>query len=219
MNPSRYPRMLLPGLIGIVLAGQEPSRRPPEKASERITDSPISGQEHDKGEVKHRNAPCGQRRQPSVLWTSVQALWPRKELRDDLNRRTGLGLGLQWIRDHGDHHARRTRLEWNTFPEGRGPAGTRTSAANYLLSWDHLFRLNRSGGPAYLVTGLGGARWGFERSTAEFRETQWTTKLAVTAGAGLRIADRAILEIRYVVSSIDRAFDSSTLQASLGWHF
>lgn len=151
----------------------------------------------------------------------VQVDTPLRDLKESLDRRTGLGLGVQWTRDHGDWNASRTRLEWNTFPEGGavGSQGTRTYAKNYILSFDHLFKLNQGWSQAYLVAGLGGARWDLEQTTAGQRSSLWTTKLAVTAGAGVQLGRRVNLEARYVVSSVGSTFDANTLQASLGWRF
>jgi len=100
-----------------------------------------------------------------------------------------------------------------------GPLGTKTYAKNYILSFDHLFKLNRGSHQAYVVAGLGGARWGVEQSTGALRSSDWTTKLAITGGVGVQLADRVNLEARYVVSSIGKTFDANTLQASLGWRF
>lgn len=157
----------------------------------------------------------------SVFGAYVQADAPLRDLKESLDRRTGLGLGVQWTHDHGDWNASRTRLEWNTFPEGGsvGAAGTRTYAKNYILSFDHLFKLNQGWSQAYLVAGLGGARWDLEQTTAGQRTSLWTTKLAVTAGAGVQLGRRVNLEARYVVSSVGSTFDANTLQASLGWRF
>ena len=142
-----------------------------------------------------------------------------RDLKESLDGRTGFGLGVQWTHDHGDWHASRTRLEWNTLPESSPVPGTRTYAKNFILSWDHLFKLNQGVSQAYLVAGIGGARWYLEQTTDGRRDAQWTTKPAITAGAGVQIAQRVNLEARYVVSSINKTFDANTLQMSLGWRF
>ena len=171
----------------------------------------------------------------STFGVYVQGVMPLRELKENLDNGTGYGLGLQWTHDHGDWNASRTRLEWNTFPEsgavatsssvGLGalgaltPLGTKTYAKNYTLSFDHIFKLNRGPHHAYLVTGLGGTRWGLTQTTGTVRNSCWTTKLAITGGIGVQVAERLNLEARYVVSSIGKTFDANTLQASLGWRF
>ncbi len=196
---------------GAALAAQEAAPRPEAKA-------PVA-------EPAKEDSDCHVRfrfhHHPSVFGAYVQAVAPLRDLKESLDRRTGLGLGVQWTHDHGDWNASRTRLEWNTFPEGGavGPQGTRTYAKNVILSFDHLFKLNQGWSQAYLVAGLGGARWDLEQTTAGQRTSLWTTKLAVTAGAGVQLGRRVNLEVRYVVSSVASTFDANTLQTSLGWRF
>ena len=200
---------LLPmALAGTCLAAQAPAQ--PQAPA------PSSGTSRD---CHHPWEWCWRSR--SVFGATVQADLPLGDLRTSLDRRTGLGVGVQWTREYGDWNASRTRLEWNTFPEGGqvGPAGTRTYAKNYLLSFDHLFKLNQGPVQSYLVAGLGGARWDLEQTTAGARTTLWTTKLVFTAGAGIQFGRRVDLEARYVVGSLSSTFDANVLQASLGWRF
>lgn len=212
-------RVLLPfGFVCASLAGQETIPKPVEKRSEPKVEPPAPAEassENREGEPRHRRCRHRPSRRHHAFGAYVQGVMPLRELGDDLEQRTGYGLGLQWTHDHGEWHGSRTRLEWNTFPEG----GAGTYAKNYLLSWDHLFKLNKGGSHAYLVAGLGGSRWYFEETTAGLRNAVWTTKLAVAAGAGIQVAERVNLEARYVVSGIHRSFDANTLQVSLGWRF
>jgi opacity protein-like surface antigen len=203
---------LLPlALAGFALAAQEAPSKPEDKAP--VAEHP---KEEDDCHVRFRF-----HHRPSVFGAYVQADAPLRDLKESLDRRTGLGVGVQWTRDHGDWNASRTRLEWNTFPEGGavGAAGTRTYAKNVILSFDHLLKLNQGTSQAYLVAGLGGARWDLEQTTAGQRTSLWTTKLAFTAGAGVQLGRRVNLEARYVVSSVGSTFDANSLQASLGWRF
>jgi len=151
----------------------------------------------------------------------AQANAPLRDLKDAMDRRTGFGLGVQWTHDHSDYHASRTRLEYNVFPEGNpvGPQQTQSYAKNYLLSFDHLFRFN--GGPTnvYAVAGLGGVRWVLDQTTGSATQRLTTTKVAVAGGIGIQISGHVNLETRYVLSGIQRTFDSNMLQVSLGWKF
>jgi opacity protein-like surface antigen len=197
------------------LAAQEPAPKPAEPAPAA---APAAAPE--KGSEAKKDRRCQQHHE-SVFGVYAQADLPLRDLKESLDRRTGFGLGASWTHDHGDWHASRTRLEWNTFPEGGpvGPAGTKTYAKNYVLSFDHLFKLNQGTQQAYLVAGLGGARWGVEQTTGPVRTSDWTTKLAITGGVGVQLANRVNLEARYVVSSIGKTFDANMVQASLGWRF
>ncbi len=221
---------LLPlGLLCASLAGQAPEPRPVQKAAEQEVGTstpdashsdpakPCPGCENQDSKFHIRNC----HPHPSTLGfgTYVQGILPLRTLKDDLSQRTGFGLGVQWTEHHGDWHASRTRLEWNTFPEAHAAEGTRTYAKNYLLSWDHLFMANKGKSQAYFVAGIGGSRWYLEQTTGGVREVRRATKLAVTGGVGLQISQQLNLEARYVVSSIDQTFDANTLQMSLGWRF
>ena len=196
------------------LWAQEPAPKPAEKAPE-ATETKTECTKQDKHcHIYHRHY-------HSKFGAYVQAIAPLRELKTSLDGRTGYGLGVQWTHDHGDWNASRTRLEWNTFPESVpvGLQGTKTYAKNYTLSFDHLFKLNQGTSRVYLVAGLGGVRWDLEQTTAGVRNSEWTTKLALTGGLGVQIAERVNLEARYVASSVGRTFDANTLQASLGWRF
>ena len=194
------------------LAAQESIPKPEEKVPATVTE------QHTE---KRRERRCFHHHYSADFGAYAQVNAPLRDLKENLDRRTGLGLGVQWTHDHGDWNASRTRLEWNTFPEGGavGLSGTRTYAKNYILSFDHLFKLNQGWSQAYLVAGLGGARWNVEQTTGALRTSLWTTKLAATGGVGLQLGPRVNLEARYVVSSIGSTFDANTLQASLGWRF
>jgi hypothetical protein len=213
----RTPSLLALALVSAALGAQEPAPKPSESkpvvtpeakaepAPEKASQSWASHHYH------HR----------STFGAYAQASFPQRELKEALADGQGYGLGLQWTHDRGDWNASRTRLEWNTFAEGSpvAPLSTRTYAKNYLVSWDHLFKLNQGPYQSYAVMGLGGARWNLEQTTSLVRRSLWTTKLAFTGGLGLRLGERVNVEARYVVSSIEKTYDGNALQASLGWRF
>ncbi len=208
---------LLPlGLLCASLAAQDSTPKPAEKPAESKVEAPSGKQEIESREKRHHYVHLGQH---STFGAYAQGVMPLRDLKESLDSRTGFGLGVQWTHDHGDWHTSRTRLEWNTFPESNSLAGTKTYAKNYILSWDHLFKLNQGTSQAYLVAGVGGARWYFEQKAGGLQDARWTTKPAITGGVGVQLARRVNLEARYVVSSIDRTFDANTLQMSLGWRF
>lgn len=204
------------------LFAQEPSPKSEEKPT---VEDGAQSRDKEKEKSSFRHYRHSRRHRHSTFSASVQANAPLRDLKESLDSRTGYGLGLQWTHDHGDWHASRTRLEWNTFPEsGPVPAAgtaayTKTYAKNYILSFDHLFKLNTGTTQAYLVGGLGGARWCIEQTTATSYDSRWTTKLALTGGVGVQFAKRVNLEARYVMSSVGKTFDANTLQASLGFRF
>lgn len=212
---------LLPGLlIGASLLAQEPAPKPAEPApsavSEKAPQPPAEKAAEWTNDHHHWH-----HHSHSQFGAYAQALLPQHELKEALNRGTGYGLGVQWTHDHGSWNASRTRLEWNTFAEGDPvpPQGTRTYAKNYLLSCDHLFKLNQGRAQAYAVAGVGGVRWNLEQTTQGVRSSLWTTKLAFTAGLGVQLGERVNLEARYVLSSIQTTYDGNSLQISLGWRF
>jgi hypothetical protein len=147
------------------------------------------------------------------------------DLRQAMGDRTGFGIGAQWTDFDRDWWLDRTRLEWNVFPESLplGPGGMRTRMKNITLSWDQLVFFAREPIGPYVLGGIGAIRW-FREATPTLPgrgETRsWNaTKLGVTVGLGLRLANQVSLEGRYIVSSLDRNMDSRTAQLCLGWHF
>lgn len=204
----------LPLACGLLAAQEAPAPKPADPA-------PAAPSEKKPEAETRKECSWHRHHRHSVFGAAVQVDMPVRDLKESLDRRTGYGLGVNWTHDHGDWHASRTRLEWNTFPEGGpvGPLGTRTYAKNFVLSFDHLFKLNQGDSQAYLVAGLGGARWYLEQNTGALRTSDWTTKLAIAGGVGVQFSKRVNLEARYVVSSIGRTFDANMVQASLGWRF
>ncbi len=218
---SRLHLPLLPALlISASLLAQDPAPRPgeptPVLAFEKAPEPPAEKATEWTSERHH-----WRHHYHAQFGAYAQALWPQREMKEALDGGTGYGLGLQWTHDHGDWNASRTRLEWNTFAEGDSvpPLGTKTYAKNYLLSWDHLFMLNQGHTRAYAVAGVGGARWNLEQTTSGVRTSLWTTKLAITAGLGVRLGERVNIEARYVVSSVQKTYDGSSAQVALGWRF
>jgi len=208
---------LLPLTLALTAQEPVPAPSPVEKPAEAKAED---AGKRAKAEFRHSHHRFNFRYHP-IFGAFAQAALPLRDLKENLGHRTGFGLGVQWTHEHGDWNASRTRAEWNTFPEGGavGPLGTKTYAKNYVVSLDHLFKLNQGRFQTYLVAGLGGARWNMEQTTAGVRTSEWTTKLAITGGVGVQIAERVNLEARYVVSSVESTFDANTLQASLGWRF
>ena len=175
-----------------------------------------------KTDIRCRKGACWKafRAHHAFAW-SIQGSLPVRELRDVLDGRTGLGLGAQWYHGNDTGLVRRTRLEWNVFSEGGavGPTALRTKASNYVLSFDHLWHPGGHDRGFYVLGGLGGVRWFTEqRDGLGLSQRDHTTKLAVSAGAGLRLG-RVILEGRYLASSIRDPFDGNLVQGSAALRF
>lgn len=139
-----------------------------------------------------------------------------------LDQRTGLGLGMQWTRDRAHGLTGRTRLEWNDFPQGNpvGPDGVQTKADNYILSWDQLYHFSGQTKGAYVLAGLGGVRWYVDKAQGgQTFQSLHTTKLAVTGGAGYRFNHAVAAEVRYLVSTVEKSYDGSALQAVFSMRF
>lgn len=169
-------------------------------------------------------ADTGQKTKHSKCWredfgASFQIIQPQHEMKTFLAEEKGYGVGLQWWHELETGRLTRTRLEWNAFSEGAREDGSKGKVKQYLIGWDHLFKLNQGNTHAYLVVGAGGVRWCLEDIQKDVRHKQTTTKLQFTAGMGVRVSRTAGLEARYVVSSVNKRFDGNMAQLSLSWVF
>ncbi len=158
---------------------------------------------------------------------SVQVARPEGDFKTRLGERAWIGIGAQWTGFHEDWWLSRTRFEWNVLPETQptGAQGTRTYMKTLNLSFDQLvFFAGEPVGP-YLIGGLGALRtFATETHTTPLpgspRESRWhMTKLAVTGGIGLRLANQVSVEGRYVVTSLNKSMDANTAQLSVSWYF
>ena len=144
---------------------------------------------------------------------------PTQDLATALDSKTGLGLGIHWLHRHGFQHTSRTRLDWNVWGQGPAVQGVKTQVSNYHLAFDHLYHFQDRDKGAYLVGGLGAVRWFTEHETSLAATRSHTTKLGVTAGGGYQFNRNLGLEGRILVSGVDKAFDSSVVQAALVFKF
>ncbi|MDP2877626.1 MAG: hypothetical protein Q8O00_15665, partial [Holophaga sp.] len=95
------------GLICATLSAQDPAPKTTEKAPEVKVETTKNEDSCDRCESRfsyrksHRHFHFGRR---STFGAYVQGILPLRDLKDNLDRRTGYGLGLQWTSDHGDWH-------------------------------------------------------------------------------------------------------------------
>lgn len=144
---------------------------------------------------------------------------PTQDLSKALDAKLGWGIGIHGLHRHGFHHTGRTRLDWNVWGQGPAVNGVKTQTSNYQLAFDHLYHFEDRDQGAYIVGGLGAVRWFTERQSALATTTSHTTKLGITAGAGYQFNRNLGLEGRVLVSSVDKAYDSSVLQAAVVFKF
>lgn len=149
------------------------------------------------------------------------ALKPQGDLKTAMADRTGLGIGAQWTSFRRDWWLSRKRLEWTVLPEAEpvGASQTRTHVKTFSFHWDQVVFFNDEPLGIYVVGGLGAIRWFVDETTPAAGHSWHTTKLGVTAGLGVRLANQVSLEGRYVVSSLRKSMDANTAQVVLGWHF
>ena len=144
---------------------------------------------------------------------------PTQDLKTALDGKPGFGLGIHWLSRRGIQHTSRTRFDWNVWGQGPAVDGVKTQVSNYHLAFDHLYHFqDRDQGP-FLLGGLGAVRWFSEQSSALGTFRSHTTKLGVTAGAGWQFTRNIGAEARVLVSSMDRTYDSTLLQAAVVFRF
>lgn len=146
---------------------------------------------------------------------------PMGDLKTRLDARHGVGIGAQWTEFRNDRWLKRTRLEWVTYREANpvGSAQLRTQMKSFTLSFDQVVHFASEPIGPYVVFGLGGVRTLWDESTPTQQRHLNATKLLVTGGVGLRLANQVSLEARYGVSSLAKSQDATTLQFCMGWHF
>jgi hypothetical protein len=144
---------------------------------------------------------------------------PTQELKTALDGKQGFGLGIHWLHRHGIQHTSRTRLDWNVWAQGAAVNGVKTQVSNYTLAFDHLYHFDRRDQGPYLLGGLGAVRWFTERESVLGSARSHTTKLGISAGAGWQFNRNLGAETRVLVSSIDRTYDSTLLQAAVVLRF
>lgn len=144
---------------------------------------------------------------------------PTEDLKTALDDKTGVGIGIHWMKRHGFQHTSRTRLDWNVWGQGPSVLGVKSTVSNIHLAFDHLYHFQDRDKGVYLVGGLGGVRWKTEREAITGTSKFTTTKLGVTAGAGYQFNRNLGAEGRVLVSGVDKAFDSTVVQAAFVFKF
>lgn len=152
---------------------------------------------------------------------SVISAKPMGDFRTRLDGRHGVGIGAQWTEFRDDRWLKRTRLEWLTYRDSDpvGPAQVRTQMKTITLSFDQVIHFAPEPIGPYVVFGLGGLRSFYDESTPTARRHLDATRLLVTGGLGLRLANQVSLEARYSISSLQKSQDAATVQFCMGWHF
>lgn len=144
---------------------------------------------------------------------------PTQDLKQAMDGKQGVGLGLHWLHRHGFHHTSRTRFDWNVWSQGPAVDGVKTQVSNYHLAFDHLYHFDDRDQGAYLVGGLGAVRWFAEQEAATGSVRSHTTKLGVTAGAGWQFNRNLGVEARVLVSSMAKTYDSTLVQGAVVFRF
>ena len=148
-----------------------------------------------------------------------------------LDRKVGVGVGLQLPIDFGSGHLLRPKAEYLVFNRGGGGDRYKTDALILAVDYDYFFTEPREG--AYLLAGLGihSTRRGAQRTVAlvTTTSTDRATGLFYNFGLGYAFSRNVGLEVKYVgldlselryrPVGVDPSFMGNAVVATLGFTF
>ena len=130
---------------------------------------------------------------------------PLGDLKDFVDSKPGVGVGVHGIFDLGSGHNLRPRFDYNVYPKATVNA-LDNKADNLNLGVDYLYFLEgKNSEGLYFTGGASAVRWHFERNN--FSES--TTRLGLAAGVGYQWNATFGTEVRYTTSKVS----GSTLDA------
>ncbi len=144
---------------------------------------------------------------------------PLGDLKDFVDSKPGLGVGVHGTFDLGAGNMIRPRLDFNYFPEAT-LSGIKNNATNFGLGADYLFFIAGKPEGFYLTGGLSAVRWSFSSEAPGYGKISTdTTKLGIAVGAGYQWNPTVGTEVRYTYSKIDSGFTADALQAGVTIRF
>ncbi len=144
---------------------------------------------------------------------------PLGDLKDFVDSKPGLGVGVHGTIDLGAGNMIRPRFDFNYFPEAT-LSGIKNNATNVGLGMDYLYFIAGKPEGFYVTGGLSAVRWSFSSEVPGYAKVSTdTTKLGIAVGAGYQWNATVGTEARYTTSKIDSGFTASALQAGVTIRF
>ncbi len=144
---------------------------------------------------------------------------PLGDLKDFVDSKPGLGVGVHGTFDLGAGNMIRPRFDFNYFPEAT-LSGIKNNATNFGLGADYLFFIAGKPEGFYLTGGLSAVRWSFSSEAPGYGKISTdTTKLGIAVGGGYQWNETVGTELRYTYSKIDSNFSADALQAGVTIRF
>ena len=150
----------------------------------------------------------------------VQALVnaPLGDLKDFVDSKPGVGVGVHGTFDLGLGNMVRPRLDFNVYPEANFP-GLKNNASNLSLGADYLYFIAGRPEGLYLTGGLAAVRWSFSQDAGFGKVSTDTTKLGLALGAGYQWNRTVGGELRFTSSKVDSGFQADALQVGVMLRF
>ena len=129
---------------------------------------------------------------------------PMGDLKDFVDSKPGVGVGVHGTFDLGSGSVLRPRFEYTVYPKATVNA-LDDKADNLNLGADYMYYIEgKSSEGLYFTGGLSAVRWHFSATDPVFGENSTTTtRLGVAAGLGYQWNATFGTELRYVTSKVD----------------
>lgn len=144
---------------------------------------------------------------------------PLGDLKDFVDSKPGVDLGVHGTFDLGAGNMIRPRLDYNYFPDAT-LSGIKNTATNFGLGVDYLYFIAGKPEGLYFTGGLSAVRWSFSSDAPGYGKlTTDTTKLGVAVGAGYQWNATLGTEARFTTSKVSDGFTADALQAGVTIRF
>lgn len=135
----------------------------------------------------------------------AHASLPMGDLKDAVDSKAGIGVGLHLTVDFGQGHVLRPRLDYVAFPDAT-VYSVKNRVNDLSLGADYLYMIEGRTG-CYVLGGLSANRWKFDAEVGGLSFSTSTTKLGYALGTGYAFNENVSLELRFTATK----FDSSTV--------
>lgn len=163
-------------------------------------------------------AGCGLTAQEARFGLQGQVSIPQGDLKDAVDSKPGLGLGVHYTFAF-DQHVIRPRFDATFYPEADF-GGVETKVNSLALGADYLYFVEGRDRGLYITGGLSAIRWEVDVNIPGFGSgSSHTTKLGVAGGVGYQWNRAFGTELRFVKSSLGHDVSANNLVLGATFRF